>query len=106
MYIAMNGADLPTFQDFKKEGQLKEPIWAKAIYKGLKKKGKIGDTLKNLQVTDVLQGLLGSAIMSKVLPETMDLNMLEGKLSFKPNKNINMSFKPGDTSKLTLDWRF
>ena len=54
-----------------------------------------------------LQGLLGNAIMRKLTPKNMDIDLFEHMIRFNPTSNLDIGVRQeGKTNFLNLGWRF
>jgi len=70
----------------------------------------IYDDLEQFQVKDMdktMKGLLGNYLLRQISPESLDIDLFENMLKFKPNKNFELGVQQkGKNNLLNLNWRF
>ena len=54
-----------------------------------------------------MEGLLGNYLMRQMMPENIDIDLLQHLIKFKPKKNIDIELaQKGKNSLLNFNWRF
>ena len=93
------------------------PVWTQLLYKGVQNRGKLKSAMSDIRDNPALVpgAIFGKSFLDriidptlkKLLPDSVRADVLKNKLTYSPNKKLDMGFKLDKKSPLlTIDWRF